>query len=104
MTRAVRAAAVLAAAALVCLPAAAAAGPVEVTASGAAPADIQAAVGSFRATLGTLNPNTAGTVSTGRREIAWDDAPTATLLARDFYNNASPRGVLLSSPSDQFQV
>ena len=51
------------------------AAPVVFEASGATPADIQAAVDDFRAFLGALNPNVAGSFPDGRREINWDGVP-----------------------------
>jgi hypothetical protein len=51
---------------------AALAAPVVFEASGAVPIDIQAAVDDFRAFLGPLNPNVAGSFPSGRREINWD--------------------------------
>ncbi len=43
--------------------------------SGATAGDIQASVDSFRAALGTLNPNNGSAFSSGRREINWDAVP-----------------------------
>ena len=76
------------------------------TASGANPAAIQATVDQFRTDLGTLNPNTASTFTTGRREINWDGVPDSfsapNFLPFNFFNVNSPRGVVFSAPSSQF--
>jgi len=83
-------------------------GQVVFSGSGATPAGIQATVDSFRAALGTLNPNTPGSVGSGRREINWDGVPDAfsapNNLAADFFNVNSPRGVVFSTPGTGFQV
>lgn len=77
-------------------------------AAGADPASIQAAVDLFRADLGTLNPNVAGSLPGGRREINWDGVPDAKSdpnpLPADFFNTTSPRGAVLSTPGTGFQV
>ena len=82
--------------------------PVVTAASGATPAAIQSAVDSFRGSLGTLNPNTAGSVGSGRREINWDGVPNTFAapnnLPADFFNVNSPRGVVFSTPGSGFQV
>jgi hypothetical protein len=77
-------------------------------ATGANAAAIQASVDAFRADLGgVLNPNTPGSVGSGRREINWDGVPDAdSAPARfpgDFFNKASVRGVIFESPG-LFQV
>src|SRR5438552_473107 len=83
-------------------------GQVVFSANGANPAGIQATVDSFRTALGALNPNTAGSVGSGRREINWDGVPDASSapnnLAANFFNVTSPRGVVLSTPGTGFQV
>lgn len=65
-------------------------------------------VDAFRADLGTLNPNVAGSFGTGRREINWDGVPNGFAapnpLPADFFNVNSPRGVVLSTPGTGFQV
>ena len=70
--------------------------------SGANAAAIQSTVDAYRASLGTLNPNTPGSVGSGRREINWDGVPaqfsSPNLLPPDFFNVNSPRGVVLSTP------
>ncbi len=71
-------------------------------------AAIQATVDAFRTDLGTLNANTAGSVGTGRREINWDGVPDAfaapNSLPPDFFNNNSPRGVILATAGTGLQV
>lgn len=78
------------------------------SASGASASDIQATVDSFRASLGTLNPNTPGSVGSGRREINWDGVPDSfaapNALPGDFFNANSSRGVVFSTPGTGFQV
>jgi hypothetical protein len=78
-------------------------------ASGANAAAIQSAVDAFRADLGgSLNPNVAGSMATGRREINWDGVPdnlsAPNNLPGNFFNINSPRGVLFSTPGSGFQV
>jgi hypothetical protein len=72
-------------------------------ASGPDAAAIRATVDAFRADLGTLNPNVAGSFGTGRREINWDAVPPAfsapdNLLPNNFFNVNSPRGAEFSTP------
>lgn len=78
------------------------------TASGATAGDITATLNTFRTTLGTLNPNTAGSKGSGRREINWDGTPdnrsAPNALPADFFNVNSPRGVIFSTPGTGFQV
>lgn len=95
--------------ALLMLPAASAqAAPVVFSAGGANAAAIQATVDSFRSALGPLNPNTAGSAGSGRREINWDGVPdgasSPSLLPPDFFNVNSPRGVVFSTPGVGFLV
>jgi len=78
-------------------------------ASGANAAAIQSAVDAFRTDLGgSLNPNVAGSLSTGRREINWDGVPdnlsAPSTLPGNFFNVNSPRGVLLSTPGSGLEV
>src|SRR5437867_2597681 len=84
------------------------AAPVVFEASGASPADIQAAVDDFRAFLGPLNPNVAGSFPSGRREINWDGVPDAfsapNNLPANFFNANSPRGVVFFTLGTGFQV
>ena len=71
-------------------------------------AAIQGGVDAFRASLGTLNANTAGSFGSGRREINWDGVPDGfaapNMLPGNFFNVNSPRGVLFSTPGTGFQV
>ena len=82
--------------------------PVVFEASGESPADIQAAVDSFRDSLGPLNPNAPGSFPSGRREINWDGVPDAfsapNNLPADFFNANSPRGAVFFTPGTGFQV
>ena len=75
---------------------------------GSNPASIQATVDQFRADLGVLNPNVAGSFAGGRREINWDGVPDAFAapnnLPPDFFNVNSPRGVVFTTPGTGFQV
>jgi hypothetical protein len=84
------------------------AAPIVFSASGGSAAAIQASVDAFRAQLGPLNPNVAGSQGAGRREINWDGVPGVLaapgLLPANFFNVNSPRGVLLSTPGTGFQV
>ncbi|MEA2624486.1 MAG: hypothetical protein QOD06_531 [Candidatus Binatota bacterium] len=77
-------------------------------ATGADAGAIQATVDAFRADLGTLNANTAGSVFTGRREINWDGVPDGDAapgrLPDDFFNKISPRGVVFFTPGNALQV
>lgn len=71
-------------------------------------ASIQATVDAFRATLGALNPNVAGSFGSGRREINWDGVPNASAapnaLPANFFNVNSPRGAVFATPGTGFQV
>lgn len=77
-------------------------------ASGAAKADIQGVVDAYRAALGNLNPNVAGSFPNGRREINWDGVPDALSAPNNFppnfFNKNSPRGAVFFSPANTFQV
>jgi hypothetical protein len=79
-------------------------------ASGANPAAIQPTVDTYRAALGVLNPNMAGTQNggMGRREINWDGAPAAfsapNNFPANFFNSNSPRGAEFSTAGTGFQV
>jgi hypothetical protein len=80
----------------------------EFSASGANAAAIQATVDAFRADLGTLNPNVAGSFGTGRREINWDAVPAnfsdPNPLPNNFFNANSPRGAEFSTPGTRVEV
>ena len=84
------------------------AAPVVFSAAGPNPASIQATVDAYRAALGQLNPNVAGSFGSGRREINWDAVPAAMSapnnLAANFFNVNSPRGVVFTTPGTGFQV
>jgi hypothetical protein len=71
-------------------------------ASGPDAAAITPSLNLFRADLGTLNPNVAGSFGTGRREINWDAVPenfsAPNLLPNNFFNVNSPRGAEFSTP------
>ncbi|MDQ4123280.1 MAG: VCBS repeat-containing protein [Acidobacteriota bacterium] len=88
----------------------ASAAPVVRSVWGANAAAIQDVVNQFRADLGGgLNPNTASTFLTGRREINWDGVPdqfaAPNNLPPNFFNVNSPRGVVFSSiGGNTFQV
>lgn len=78
------------------------------SAAGADAAAVVGAVDEFRAALGPLNANVAGSFADGRREINWDGVPDAfaapNLLPANFFNVNSPRGVVFSTPGSGFQV
>lgn len=84
------------------------AAPITFSASGAIQAAIQPVVDAFRAALGALNPNTAESFASGRREINWDGIPdpfsAPNSLPANFFNVNSPRGVVFSTPGTGFQV
>jgi hypothetical protein len=71
------------------------------TATGSTPAGILGTVDTFRAELGTLNPNNTTQFPGGRREINWDGVPGALTntdtFPSDFFNTTSPRGVIFTS-------
>jgi hypothetical protein len=77
-------------------------------AAGTSAAAIQSAVDAYRADLGALNPNVAGSFGSGRREINWDGVPDAfaapNLLPADFFNVNSPRGAVFATAGSGFQV
>ncbi len=81
---------------------------VTTSAGGANAAAIQAQVDAFRASLGPLNPNVAGSFGTGRREINWDAVPNAfsapNALPANFFNVNSPRGVVFSTTGSGFAL
>jgi hypothetical protein len=63
---------------LLALPSVATSAPIEFTAFGAAPGDIQGTVDTFRAALGDPNNGNAPGVLDGRREINWDGGGAVT--------------------------
>ena len=77
-------------------------------ASSADVAGLTPTVDAFRAALGSLNPNVAGSFASGRREINWDGVPdirsAPNALPADFFNVNSPRGVVFSTPGSGFEV
>ena len=80
-----------------------------VTAAGAtSAAGLSPSVDAYRASLGALNPNVAGSFGSGRREINWDGVPDALAapnnLPANFFNSNSPRGVVFATPGSGFQV
>ena len=87
-------------------PAAASAAPVPVTAAGSAA--VTTAVTNFRTAMGAPNGAAAGPLASGRRDITWDGVPDANsapnLLAPDFFNTTSPRGVVLVGGDGGLQV
>ncbi len=82
--------------------------PITFSAAGANPAAIQGTVDAFRANLGALNPNVAGSFGSGRREINWDGVPNGfsapNNLPANFFNVNSPRGAVFSTVGTGFQV
>jgi len=81
--------------------------PTLLTASG----DIQATLDQYRSLLGADNGGTAGSQTSGRREINWDLVPDSlaapNFLPHDFFNtNAGTRarGADFSTPGDGVQV
>jgi hypothetical protein len=74
-------------------------------------ADVTAALNTYRAALGTLNPNNPGSVGSGRREINWDGVPDSAsapnAFPADFFNantNGRARGTVYSTPGSGFQT
>jgi hypothetical protein len=94
--------------ALALLGAPAAGAQVVTAASGANAAAIQGSVDTYRASLGTLNANVAGSFGSGRREINWDGVPdvqsSPNAFAPNFFNVNSPRGAVFSTPGTGFQT
>jgi hypothetical protein len=82
--------------------------PILTSIGGSDAASIQATVDAFRASLGTLNANVAGSFGSGRREINWDGVPDPASapvnLPANFFNVNSPRGVVFATPGTGFQV
>jgi len=93
------------------LPGLAYAGAVVRSASGAAPADIQATVDQFRTDVsagGGINAPGTGPFAIGRREINWDGVPDdfadPNVFPGDFFNNNSKRGAVCSTPGTSLLV
>lgn len=84
------------------------AAPVVTSGAAATAAGLTPTVDAFRAMLGPVNPNVAGSFGSGRREINWDGVPDAFAapnpLPGNFFNVNSPRGVLLTTPGVSVQV
>jgi hypothetical protein len=82
--------------------------PVVFQAAGPNRATIQSAVDAFRAQLGNRNPNVAGSLPEGRREISWDGTPAAfsapNNLPANFFNSNVAAGTVFSTPGTGFQV
>jgi hypothetical protein len=82
-------------------------GPRVITAAG----DIQSALDEYRSLLGADNGGTAGSQSSGRREINWDAVPDSlaapSFLPPHFFNTnigTRARGAYFSTPGDGVQV
>jgi hypothetical protein len=87
------------------IPAAAQADGVKRTASGAAPADITAAINAFRADLGGNNNGGGAPAATGRREINWDGVPDSNADPNPFpAGTFLGRGLQLDTPGTGFKV
>jgi uncharacterized delta-60 repeat protein len=71
-------------------------------------AQLQPTVDAFRTALGGVNNGVGGSTTTGRREINWDGVPPAASspnqMSGDFFNLNSPRGAVLRTPGNGFQV
>jgi hypothetical protein len=83
----------------------------QVFASGGSDTEVTASLDAYRASLGTLNANTPGSVGSGRREINWDAVPDGSsspnAFPANFFNGATPgraRGVVFSTPGTGFEV
>ncbi len=73
--------------------------PLVFQAAGPTAASIQSSVDQYRAALGTLNGNTAGPLTTGRREINWDGAGGADTSTT---TPVTPFNVFLNTRGSQF--
>jgi hypothetical protein len=95
-----------------CLSGVAQAGFITFSAAGANAAEITPTVDSFRAALGTLNPNDGSHHNSGRREINWDGVPDGfadpIAFPSDFFNSTTipgrSRGALFTTPGTGFLV
>jgi hypothetical protein len=93
------------AAAAAMIPAAAQADGVKRTASGAAPADITAAINAFRADIGGANNAGGAPAASGRREINWDGVPDSNADPNPFpAGTFLGRGILFDTPGTGFKV
>ena len=86
---------------------AASAAPVEFTAFGDKPSDIQTTFQAFRDVLGHNN-GIGGSFTSGHREINWDGVPDAVAapnhMPANFFNVNSPRGAVFLTPGSGFQI
>jgi hypothetical protein len=95
---------------LLLAPLAALGAPKVTTASGPAPADINAAVAAFRLEIGLGGPGntTNGPFFNGLRNINWDGTPDTSsapnAMPADFFNNNVRRGAVFTSPGGSVQV
>ena len=64
--------------------------PVLFQAAGPDAASIQSAVDAFRANLGALNPNVAGSFGSGRRVINWDGVPDGFSAPNTIFESEVP--------------
>jgi hypothetical protein len=78
------------------------------SASGSAAGSVSPTVDIFRADLGGVNNGVGGSFASGRREINWDAVPNTFAapnnLPANFFNANSPRGAVLATPGNGFQV
>ena len=93
-----------------CLSGVAEAGFISFESAGANAAAITPTVDSFRAALGTLNPNDGNHQNSGRREINWDGVPDTSAdpnpFPGNFFNSTTvagrSRGALFTTPGPVF--
>ena len=84
------------------------AAPIVFSVAGPNPAAIQATVDAFRGALGTLNPNVAGSLGSGRREINWDGAGANPFDNKNdfpagFFNSNVKAGAVFTTPGTGFR-